>query len=150
MVPEDLLFWISQINQAPTTDPSVLCRRHADGMVVPAGWTLDDRREATPRLFSMRELISEVVPPARPKRRRPQPVAAARPEQMQIDGTGEIGRPVEPVPESSGEADGGSRTGRSGAAWQPDFDVDDDLNGLLRVKSPLLARAFRGTDRPKH
>ena len=104
MVPEDLLFWISQINQAPTTDPSVLCRRHADGMVVPAGWTLDDRRETTPRLFNMRQLISEVVPPARPKRRRSQPVAAAQPEQMQIDGTGEIGRPAEPVPESGGVA----------------------------------------------
>ena len=26
----------------------------------------------------------------------------------------------------------------------------DDLDGLLQVKSPLLARAFRGTDRPKH
>ena len=32
-------------------------------------------------------------------------------------------------------------------AWQPDFDADDDLNGLLEVSSPLLARAFRGTDR---
>ena len=108
MVPEDLLFWISQINQAPTDDPSVLCRRHADAMVVPAGWTLDDRRETTLRLFNLR--------PADPRSyRRPGRSAAARspsqgrePEQLQIDGTGEIGRPAGPVPEASGVADGGS------------------------------------------
>ena len=31
--------------------------------------------------------------------------------------------------------------------WMPEFDDDDDLDGLLHVDSPLLARAFRGTDR---
>ena len=29
------------------------------------------------------------------------------------------------------------------------IDADDDLDGLLEVSSPLLARAFRGTGRPK-
>jgi hypothetical protein len=118
-------------------------------MVVPGGWTFDDRRETTPRLFNTRRLISEVVPPARPKRRPSQPVAA-QPEQMQIDGTEEIERPAEVVPEPSDVVDGDPPPDRSGEPWQPDFDVDDDLNGLLQVKSPLLARAFRGTDRPKH
>ena len=28
-----------------------LCRRHADALVVPRGWTLDDQRDPTPRLF---------------------------------------------------------------------------------------------------
>lgn len=28
-----------------------LCRRHADALVVPRGWTLDDRRQAVPQLF---------------------------------------------------------------------------------------------------
>jgi hypothetical protein len=63
---------------------------------------------------------------------------------------GRSGEGGQVVSESGGVADTGSAVGRSGEAWQPDFDVDDDLNGLLRVKSPLLARAFRGTDRPKH
>jgi hypothetical protein len=31
----------------------------------------------------------------------------------------------------------------------PEFDDDDDLDGLLDVESPLLARAFRGTDRAR-
>jgi hypothetical protein len=33
--------------------------------------------------------------------------------------------------------------------WMPEFDDDDDLDGLLDVESPLLARAFRGTDRAR-
>ncbi len=33
--------------------------------------------------------------------------------------------------------------------WTPSFDESDDLNGLLAARSPLLARAFRGGDRPK-
>jgi hypothetical protein len=31
--------------------------------------------------------------------------------------------------------------------WNPEFDVDDDLDGVLAARSPLLARAFRGEDR---
>ncbi len=31
--------------------------------------------------------------------------------------------------------------------WMPTFDDADDLGGVLAARSPLLARAFRGTDR---
>ena len=54
MVPEDLLFWIAPLADAPVDEPSVLCARHADAMVVPLGWTLDDRRQNTLRLFTPR------------------------------------------------------------------------------------------------
>jgi len=33
--------------------------------------------------------------------------------------------------------------------WSPTFDEKDDLGGLLSAQSPLLARAFRGDDRPR-
>jgi hypothetical protein len=138
MVPEDLLFWIARLSDAPTPDPNVLCRRHADAMVVPRGWTLDDRREDQPRLFKPAKGPA-TVPAAREapqpprRRRRDDRVAAAAPEQLQIDGTGEIPRPV--------------ALDDAYQPWQPDFDADDDLGGLLEVSSPLLARAFRGTDR---
>ncbi len=49
---DQLLVWLAA--RDPDGDPlraGSLCRRHADAMVVPRGWTLDDRREATPRLF---------------------------------------------------------------------------------------------------
>ena len=131
MVPEDLLFWLAPLADAPTPDPNVLCRRHADAMVVPIGWTLDDRREEHPRLFKPRQPEPAVA--AAPSRRKKKPNAG---EQLQIDGTGEIPRPStaseppEPAP-----------------TWQPDFDHDDNLGGLLEVSSPLLARAFRGKHR---
>ena len=132
MVPEDLLFWIAPLDQAPVVDASVLCARHADAMVVPRGWTLDDRRESVLRLFRPRAVPAMVSP--HPPRRTPRAKPAAV-EQLQIDGTGEIARPV--------------ATPDAATAWEPEFDHDDDLDGLLEVKSPLLARAFRGTDRPK-
>jgi hypothetical protein len=142
MVPEDLLFWIARLSDAPTPDPNVLCRRHADAMVVPRGWTLDDRREDQPRLFKPAKAAPAAAaltpapsaPPAPSRRRRRHDAtAAAVPEQLQIDGTGEVPRPV--------------AIDDAYQPWQPDFDADDDLGGLLEVSSPLLARAFRGTDR---
>jgi hypothetical protein len=143
MVPEDLLFWIAPIREAPTLDPSLLCRRHADAMVVPRGWTLDDRREEIPRLFNTRQLATERAPVVKSRRHR-STSSVQQPVQMQIDGTGEIARPEV-------DADGTSDDSPDVAPepWQPDFDVDDNLDGLLEVESPLLARAFRGTDRPK-
>lgn len=138
MVPEDLLFWISALADAPGADPSVLCKRHADAMVVPRGWTLDDRREAQPRLFKPRPGPAGVTTSSAPRRRRHH--AAPEGEQLQIDGTGEIPRPSLPDPivdDVPGDT----------APWSPEFDENDDLDGLLEVSSPLLARAFRGTDR---
>ncbi len=145
MIPEDLLFWISPIADAPTDDPNVLCRRHADAMVVPRGWTLDDRREDTLRLFKPQALVAAVAAPSPPRRSRSRPAPGARPEQLQIDGTGEIERPGVPVEAAPVEV----RADEPPLPWQPDFDADDDLDGLLEVSSPLLARAFRGTGRPK-
>lgn len=136
MVPEDLLFWIAPMSGTPRLDQNVLCGRHADAMTVPRGWTLDDRREAIPRLFKPR-------PPVRPQK----PTAGTKKskrssgddvEQLVIDGTGEIERPeLEPEPDVADPA----------GEWSPMFDHDNDLDGLLGASSPLLARAFRGTDR---
>lgn len=135
MVPEDLLFWIEALDDAGTDDlVGVLCRRHADAMVVPRGWTLDDRREPAPRLFR---------PPSETEADRVRRTPARRPrtdvvsEQLQIDGTGEIERPVEPDTEAVP------------TTWHPAFDHDDDLGGVLEVRSPLLARAFHRIDRSK-
>ena len=147
MVPEDLLFWIAPINEAPTTDAGLLCRRHADAMVVPRGWTLDDRREIVPRLFNTRALTATRPPVDKPKRRRSQPSDEPRPEQMQIDGTGEIVRPE--LIDTPADTPSDPPVDGTPEPWQPDFDENDDLDGLLQVQSPLLARAFRGADRPK-
>ncbi len=143
MTPEDLLFWIAPLHEARPDDPSVLCRRHADAMVVPRGWTLDDRREETLRLFRPRpvEPLAGATSSGRTRNRRGR---AERPEQLQIDGTGGIPRPL-------GQDDAAivADPDVPDVPWQPDFDADDDLGGLLEVDSPLLARAFRGTGRPR-
>lgn len=155
MVPEDLLFWLAPLGDAPAPDPSVLCKRHADAMVVPRGWTLDDRREAQPRLFKPRPAAPAASTPPPSRRRRSHHHIEG--EQLIIDGTGEIPRPaIEPDDDEADAADDGRDGGDGGdmaepagpvAPWQPEFDHDDDLDGLLEVSSPLLARAFRGTDR---
>lgn len=204
MIPENLLFWIAPIKEAPVDDPPVLCRRHADQMSVPRGWTLDDRRERFPRLFMPRPVSGAGIAPAvvahphhATRRRRSR--SEHEPEQLVIDGTGEIPRPVpavdgepslEGVPHTVAVSDAGpesvasiSDTGLvpiiepdpemcfdldavaaheaalpeliaepapnpdTEPGWTPEFDVDDTLNGLLKPKSPLLARAFRGTSR---
>ena len=134
MVPEDLLFWLAPLADAPTADANVLCRRHADAMVVPIGWTLDDRREDHPRLFKPRPQATATAPAS--TRRKKSGGKSAATEQLQIDGTGEIPRPAEAAAPSEPPQ-----------PWQPDFDTDDDLDGLLEVSSPLLARAFRGKHR---
>jgi len=98
-----LLVWLAV--RDPDGDPltaGALCSRHADAMVVPRGWTLDDRRRPT----------TTVTDPAAG-------AAATDP-----DATDAI-------------------------PWVPEFDHSDDLGGVLAVESPLLARAFRGTDRPR-
>lgn len=131
MIPEDLLFWIAPISATRYDDQNVLCLRHADAMSVPRGWTLDDRREEIPRLFMPARFDSDDATQPRSTRAK----RSARPEpaeQLVIDGTGEIERPdVEP----------------NSAPWEPAFDHDDDLDGLLEVTTPLLSRAFRGAER---
>lgn len=139
MIAEDLLFWLAPIQAAPER-AGVLCRRHADSMVVPRGWTLDDRRNGGPRLFQAERFVTSAEPAPKAVRARSRP--AERPEQLQIDGTGEIPRPPDPEPQPDAAPE------PAGSPWRPEFDTDDDLDGLLKVTSPLLSRAFRGTDLP--
>src|SRR5262245_62643123 len=50
--PDRLLVWLATFDpEGERTRAGVLCKRHADSMVVPIGWTLDDRRDPQPPLF---------------------------------------------------------------------------------------------------
>jgi hypothetical protein len=151
-----------------------LCKRHADAMVVPRGWTLDDRRDTRPRLFRTAPAPAEEAPaPARRPRVRKAPVEAPPPsEQLALDpathGAAEAETEVadvadvvdvvertaaEPAP-TVAEVTGAPLADDDPDAtvaipWLPTFDDGDDLDGMLAAQSPLLARAFRGTDRPR-
>lgn len=156
MIPEDLVFWLAPIDADASTE-RVLCRRHADAMVVPRGWTLDDRRDEHLHLFNTHrfeagvEQHDPINAPVAARRRRPRATVG----QLQLDGTGEIERPpmlidddrdvaLPDVADPDGAADMPEVGNDVTAPWTPTFDDSDDLDGLLGATSPLLARAFRG------
>lgn len=133
--PYELVVTIEAFDDERSRLAGVLCRDHADSMVVPNGWTLDDRREANPRLFQTGESV-KVKPRRRVRRRR-----------LTDDDTGQLRMVVtDGIPEeieAQPIADEKPRPRPSGVApWQPVFDQTDDLDGLLSPRSPLLARAF--------
>jgi hypothetical protein len=146
-----LLVWLAP--RDPDGDPlraGSLCKRHADAMVVPIGWTLDDRRDATPRLFRPGADV-----PKPPRKRRPRTKPSAVPDPV----VEEPAQPTLVAPEHDEARTVAEVTGEPLAdddpdathaiPWIPTFDAADDLGGVLAARSPLLARAFRGTER-KH
>ena len=150
MKAEDLVFWLDVLRDAYSPDCGVLCRRHADSMVVPRGWTLDDLRDPDLHLFR---------PPAAQGRERSR---STRPRTSTPPATEQLEFNVDDGDELVGDAHVVSTAGSSESEaessvplpepspepWTPTFDDDDDLDGLLTARSPLLARAFRGADRP--
>ncbi|CAN5645569.1 hypothetical protein BH24ACT5_BH24ACT5_01350 [soil metagenome] len=171
--PARLLVWLSPLDpDADRMRAGVLCIRHADAMVVPLGWTLDDARDPTPRLFV----------PASSARRHPTRTANPRRlvevevevvEQLEL-GRGEtpttpttpttaVDSPASIAPDAAArpsvERTVAAVTGVSSTddpdttvaiPWLPHLgEEDNDLDGVLRADTQLLARAFRGTDRPR-
>ncbi len=139
MRPEDLVFWLDSLRSDGSVDHGALCRRHADSMVVPRGWTLDDLRDPDLHLF-----------------RPPAPVDVARPRRRRSSGPGGDATQLAftPLADPERTSEGDERAEPAGTpdelapeGWAPSFDTDDDLDGLLSPRSPLLSRAFRGGDR---
>jgi hypothetical protein len=143
MRPEDLVFWLDSI-EGPPGEGGVLCQRHADSMIVPRSWTLDDLRDPDLHLFR--------PPAAEPAQRRARR-AAASPSDTGADAIEqlELGGVSAKLSDGTDGLDGTDAAGPSdsGESWSPSFDDGDDLDGLLSARSPLLARAFRGDDRPR-
>ncbi len=141
---EDLVFWLDVLPEHPEDGAAVLCLRHADSMVVPRGWTLDDLRDPDLHLFRP-PLPAPTLRTRAP--RQPRSRAGA-------DPTGEQLRLRTDDDSSSGDesptADDEMPTGESSGAgpWSPAFDEADDLDGLLSARGPLLSRAFRTAERP--
>ena len=147
---EHLLVWLEIVPaEVSPIRVGMLCRRHADAMVVPRGWTLDDRREAKPRLFRVADAAT-INHPSRGRKRRakPEPLEPIEPP-LQLDFDAVI--TVPPAAESDvtvGDIVAPERDPDETQAmpWRPVFDHSDDLGGLLKADSPLLSRAFRGRD----
>ena len=139
-----LLVWLAV--RDPDGDPlraGSLCRRHADAMVVPLGWTLEDRRDTTPRLFRPTHAEPPEPPAAPTKRKRPKAPADPPVDQLVLDTDERT------VADVTGMQAADDPDATAPIPWMPDFDQQDDLGGVLAARTPLLARAFRGTDRPR-
>jgi hypothetical protein len=152
MVPEDLAVWLEAVDPSTLGEvrPGLLCTRHADAMVVPKGWTLDDRREPMPRLF---RIPQRPAAPSRPsdataRLRRPRHEDWARlalfDDEVPLPAADEVPETEAPVVDQPAAESGevGAEAPADGEAWRPRFDQSDDLNGLLTARSPLLRRAF--------
>lgn len=141
---EHLMVWIDAFDAVAAGRDGVLCRRHADAMVVPLGWMLDDRREPAPRLFKA---------PSKPT---PAVVRQRRSSSRHRDDTEQLELVVESrletVDADPDPADDDRPIDVEVLPWKPMFDHRDDLGGLLEAHSPLLARAFGGKERrsPSH
>jgi hypothetical protein len=108
-----------------------LCRRHADALVVPRGWRIEDKRENVPRLFP-------VTPPAeKPK------VKSVEAKKTDLKKS----RVKPPRPSIFDELKNDKELEETKAIpWSPQFDQTDDLGGVLRPKGRLLSRAFNFDD----
>ena len=142
MRPEDLVFWLDVLDNVDDLTTGVLCLRHADAMVVPRNWTLDDHRDPDLHLFRP---PSESVDRRRSARRPPRPSAGNEQLEFGVEPTAR-----DAAADATATATDAPATDAEIDNWIPDFDDADDLDGLLSAQSPLLARAFRGADRPTH
>lgn len=65
-----LVVWVDNKAVSERELTGRLCRRHANALTVPRGWTIDDRRDEIPRLFKV--LAEEVAAQeSRPKKKAP-------------------------------------------------------------------------------
>jgi hypothetical protein len=138
---EHLMVWIDAYDSVAAGRDGVLCRRHADAMVVPLGWMLDDRRDPVPRLFKAPANVTASV--TRPRRSS----SRHRDDTVQLELGVDV-RTVETLDDDSAEpAEAEKPAEVEVLPWKPMFDHSDDLGGLLEARGPLLSRAFGGKER---
>ncbi len=165
------LAWLADLGEDRTAS-GALCEAHAEAMVLPRGWWLDDRRTDEPTLFRAREhrptaterrATGDEVRRRREPRRPHElvigeqlaldagvvpPAAADAADEMtelvDFDAVDDTAEVTDIDP--ADQADDGDRDPSAPDVtvepWTPTFDVSDDLGGLLDASTPLLARAF--------
>ena len=122
--------WLEAFTETSSA-PGRLCRRHADAMVVPQGWWLEDRRVAEHLFAAPTSGEKPVRPPPRPR----PAIADVVPLPLGDDGS-------PPTDAEQPETESAEPALVAVATWTPTFAADDDLGGVLNATSPLLSRAF--------
>jgi hypothetical protein len=134
---EHLTVWLEPFESGGSDRAGVLCRRHADAMVVPLGWMLDDRRAQAPQLF--RTLSSPSAPPNsdRSRRQRAGTPAAVEALQLSLDAAEEsdaraaFAAPATTEPAVTGPA--ASESAVTAPDEQVDVAVDVDVDIVVDV-----------------
>lgn len=120
---------------------NALCRRHADALVVPRGWRIEDKRENIPRLFPVTAPADKPkVKSGAAKKSETKKPRAKLPRPSIFDELKNEKKVEEPVVDSDGLEE------TKAIPWSPQFDHTDDLGGVLRPKGRLLSRAFNFDD----
>jgi hypothetical protein len=122
-----------------------LCRRHADALVVPRGWRIEDKRENMPRLFpvtpSAEKPKATAVKKSETKKNRIKPPRPSIFDELKNEK--KIEEVVSPIIEVAVDVE---LEETKAIPWSPQFDQTDDLGGVLRPKGRLLSRAFNFDD----
>jgi len=158
-----LLVWLDNSHVPEREHAGRLCRRHANALVVPRGWTVDDRRQPIPQLF--RELERSLDPDGRghtasrkvQKKRKapavtkgnvtPTPVSA-EPTLFETPASDDLGEQEQPETQVAQNITADPDETRA-ISWSPatvrtsDSDQDD-----APVMGRLMGRAFRQTGTP--
>ncbi len=146
--PSKLLVSIDAPIPSDSSRMNVLCRRHADSLVVPKGWTINDNREKKQRLFSSpvtQKIEKNGSQPASKPQSKPKEMPAKTSPALfdasvkeiiikkVIDDTRDSVIPIDPQETQA-------------LPWTPQFDRTGDLDGTLRARGRLLSRAFGHVD----
>lgn len=122
-----------------------LCRRHADALVVPRGWRIEDKRENVPRLFPVTPTSEKpkttVAKKSETKKNRVKPPRPSIFDELKNEKKSE--EVAAPIVDVAVEVE---LEETKAIPWSPQFDQTDDLGGVLRPKGRLLSRAFNFDD----
>ena len=117
----NLVVWLDVAEVAEREMAGRLCRRHANALVVPRGWSLDDRRQPVPGLFRVVDTT-----PATPDPHQEKPKSRRRPKAADVD-TPSLFESIRRELETSGDARPSSVDGEVTASGEPEpAPVDPD------------------------
>ena len=136
---------------------NILCRRHADSLVVPRDWQIIDNRSKKQRLFSApaSQSVRATSRSSTKKQRSEKNKAGAVIQDLFEFATRVVATPArepEPIREtvSVSEVETEIETidpqETQAMPWTPQFDRTGDLDGRLVARGRLLSRAFGGFD----
>ena len=152
---QNLVVWVDRPDIAERETAGRLCRRHANALMVPRGWTLDDRREPVPRLFKVRDEEEPGAPAKRPAASRSRGGAARRPKdaadtpslfesiRREIDGDEQTRTGDGAAPDGTAPVPGPDPDETQAMPWSPRLGRAAPDDGQPRPRfGRLLGRAF--------